>query len=268
MTISGIRSSYNLFEEAANYEQRKTTVREAISMPDEQSVNLSISEEGLKALQERVNELKPESDDIDFDKLHPVETNEVEFEHYMEMMHLSSLTLGEGGNYDVVDVMNSIMETYETLYNQIVEEHKYGDRQVSYSISGDRSLTLEEDLAGLDKAFERRLDDLEGYITCQQTNKAFANQGIDEWLYRRIYGTTDFQSTQRKIKAAKHDDYNYLDDEYIDTAVAMMKLARENLLALFDSKNYKEGAAKGIISDIMNKNADFMAKTNKLFSKD
>lgn len=232
------------------------------------AVNVEISNEGLRALGERVNELKPESDDIDFDKLHPVETNEVEFEHYMEMMHLSSLALGEGGDYDVVDVMNSIMETYETLYNQIVEEHEYGDRQVSYYISGDRSLTLEEDLAGLEKAFERRLDDLEGYITCRQTNKAFANQGYDGWLDRRINNTIDFKSTQRKSKAAKHDDYNYLDNEYIDTAVAMMKLARENFLALFDSKNYKKGTANGIISDIMNKNADFMAKTNKLFSKD
>ena len=268
MAISGIGSNYNLFEAAANYEQRKITIREAISMPKEQSVNLPISEEGLRALRERVNELKPESDDIDFDKLHPVETNEVEFEHYMAMMHLNSLTLGEGGNYDVVDVMNSTMEAYETLYNQIVEEHKYGDRQVSYNISGDRSLTLEEDLAGLEKAFERQLDDLEGYITCQQTNKAFANQGIDEWLYRRIYGTIDFQSTHRKSKAAKHDDYNYLDDEYIDTAVAMMKLARENFLTLFDSKNYKKGVANGIISDIMNKNDDFMEKTHNLFSKD
>ena len=265
MTISGIGSSGNLIGVAANYVQGKTTVREAISMPEEQSVNLSISEEGLRALRERVNELKPESDDIDFDKLHPVETNEVEFEHYMSMMHLSSLTLGEGGNYDVVDVMNSIMETYETLYNQIVEEHKYGDRQVSYYISGDRSLTLEEDLAGLEKAFERRLDDLEGYITCQQTNKAFANPDY-EWYFRRINNTIDFQSTQRKSKAAKHDDYNYMDDEYIETAVAMMKLARENFLTLFDSKNYKKGDGKSIISDIMNKNDDFMAKTQKLFS--
>ena len=66
---------------------------------------------------------------------------------------MSGLILEEKGNYNVVDVMNSIMETYETLYNQIVEEHKYGDRQVSYDVSGDRSLTLEEDLAGLFKFF-------------------------------------------------------------------------------------------------------------------
>ncbi len=267
MTISGIGSSCNLIGVAANYVQGKTTVREAISMPKEQSVNLSISDEGRDMLREMVSKFEPEQDDFDFDKLHPVETNEVEFEHYMSMMHLSSLILGEGGNYDVVDVMNSTMETYETLYNQIVEEHKYGDRQVSYYISGDRSLTLEEDLAGLEKAFERQLDDLEGYITCQQTNKAFANPDY-EWYFRRINNTIDFQSTQRKSKAAKHDDYNYMDDEYIDTAVAMMKLARENFLVLFDSKNYKKGSANGIISDIMNENADFMAKTSKLFSKD
>ena len=62
----------------------------------------------------------------------PVETNEVEFEHYMTMMQMSGLILEEKGNYNVVDVMNSIMETYETLYNQIVEEHKYGDRPMMF----------------------------------------------------------------------------------------------------------------------------------------
>ncbi|MBD5452956.1 MAG: hypothetical protein HDR30_01335 [Lachnospiraceae bacterium] len=265
MAISGIGNSYNLFEVAANYVQRKTTVREAISMPEEQSVNLSISDEGLRALREREKEYEPESDDIDFGKLHPVETNEIEFDYYMKMMHLSSLTLGEGGNYDVKDVMNSIMETYETLYNEIVDAHKYGDRLISYEIMGDKMLTLEEDLEKLDKAFERRLGDLEGYITCQQTNKAFANPDY-EWYFRRINNTIDFQSTQRKSKAAKHDDYNYLDDEYIDTAVAMMKLARENFLTLFDSKNYQKGDGRFIISDMINKNDDFMTKTKKLFS--
>lgn len=229
------------------------------------AVDVEISEEGFKALREKVDKFEPELDYIDFDKVRPVETNEVEFEHYMAMMHMSSLTLGEGGNYDVVDVMNSIMETYETLYNQIVEEHKYGDRQVSYKVSGDRSLTLEEDLAGLDKAFEMRMRNLEGYITCQQTNKAFAHPDYD-WFFRKN-NTLNLQSTQRKSKAAEKDDYNYMDRAYIDTAVAMMKLARENFLVLFNSKNYKKGAASGMISDIMNKNTDFMAKTHKLFSK-
>ena len=52
MTISGIGSSCNLIGVAANYVQGKTTVKEAISMPEEQSINLSISEERLRALRE------------------------------------------------------------------------------------------------------------------------------------------------------------------------------------------------------------------------
>lgn len=229
------------------------------------AIDVEISEEGFKALREKVKEFEPELDYIDFDKVKPVETNEVEFEHYMTMMQMSGLILEEKGNYNVVDVMNTIMETYETLYNQIVEEHKYGDRQVSYDVSGDRSLTLEEDLAGLDKAFEMRMQNLKGYIACQQTNKAFAHPDYDYWFMRKN-GILSLQSAQSKRKAIKKDDYNYMDEDYIDTAVAMMNLARENFLVLLDSKDYQKGDGRYIISDIINKNDDFIAKTHKLFS--
>lgn len=45
-------------------------------------------------------------------------------------------------------------------------------------------MTLDEDLAGLDEAFKMRLANLEGYITCQQTNKAFENAD-SSWYFRR-----------------------------------------------------------------------------------
>ena len=41
----------------------------------------------------------------------------------------------------------------------------------------------------------------------------------------------------------------------------------ENFLALLGSKNYQKGDGRRIISDMINKNADFMADTKKLFSK-
>lgn len=69
-------------------------------------------------------------------------------EHYTAMRNISSLTLKDG-NDDVEDVMKFMMESYETLYNQIVKEHKNGDRLVSYELTGKRTLTLEEDLAGI-----------------------------------------------------------------------------------------------------------------------
>ena len=243
MAISGIGSNYNLFEAAANYEYRKTTIREAISMPEEQSVNFSISEEGLKALRERVNELQPKPDDIDFDKLHPVETNEFEFDYYMRMRQMMGSTLGKRENYDAEDVMKSIMEAYETLYNEIVDAHKDGDRLVSYEIMGDKILTFEEDLETLDKAFKRNVEDIAGLVTRTQTRSI-------TWLQHR--------SSIQTMQSGK---------EYCDMAFSMMRLARENFLALCDGKNSQEGVAKGIISDIINENAVFMEMTKELFSK-
>ena len=158
------------------------------------------------------------------------------------------------------------METYETLYNEIVDAHKDGDRLVSYEIMGDKILTLEEDLEKLDIAFKRRLGDLEGYITCRQTMGG-------AWLARRNSRPTpqsqqsqeNQQNPQSRVK--RYDGYNYSEKEYKDVAVSMMKLARENFLVLFDSKSYQKGDGRRIISDMINENAEFMEDTKKLFSK-
>ncbi|MDE6845504.1 MAG: hypothetical protein K2J99_07035 [Lachnospiraceae bacterium] len=218
------------------------------------AIAVEISDEGVKALRERVNELQPETDYTDPREMKRVETNEVEFDYYMTMRQMSIR-----GGYDTAEeAMKSIMESYETLYNQIVDAHKDGDRLVSYEIMGDKTLTLEEDLAELDKAFERQVGDLEGLIVRTQTRSIL-------WLAHRNSPQSP-QNPQGKVR--RYDGwYNYSEKEYADVAVAMMKLARENFWALFDSKNYQKGDGKRIISDIINKNADFLADTKKLFSK-
>ncbi len=148
------------------------------------------------------------------------------------------------------------MGTYETRYHEIVKEHENGDREVSYGLTGKRSLTLEEDLAGLDEAFKMRLANLSGYITCQQTNKAFENPD-SSWFFNR----NGFQSEGKgQIKA------EYLDAQYRDTAVSIMEQSKEKFLAAFKSLGYKKGAAIGILSDIMNENSNFIVNSRKLFS--
>ena len=174
MAISGVRQNYDYLGMATNSMQRKTTVREAIPKTAKQSINFSISDEGRDMLREMVNKLEPASDDINVRKLTIQNTNEVAWEHYTAMRGISSQTLKDG-NYNVEDVMKSIIDTYETRYNEIVKEHEKGDREVFYELTGKRSLTLDEDLAGLDEAYKMRMANLKGYITCQQTNKAFEN---------------------------------------------------------------------------------------------
>lgn len=168
-----------------------------------------------------------------------VETNEIEFDYYMRMRQMSI----KGGYNTAEEAMKSIMEAYETLYNEIVDAHKDGDRLVSYKIMGDKTLTFEEDLEKLDKAFKRNVEDIAGLVTRTQTRSI-------TWLQHR--------SSIQTMQSGK---------EYCDMAFSMMRLARENFLALCDGKNSQEGVAKGIISDIINENAVFMEMTKELFSK-
>lgn len=183
MVISGVRQNYDYLGMTTNYMQEKTTVREVIPKIAKQTINFSISDEGKNMLREMVSKMEPASDYINAKELTIQNTNEVAWEHYTAMRAISSLTLKDG-NYNAEDVMKSIMNTYETRYHEIVKAHENGDREVSYELTGKSSLTLAEDLAGLDEAYKMRMANLKGYIFCQQTNRAFENPD-SAWYFHR-----------------------------------------------------------------------------------
>lgn len=183
MAISGVGQNCDYLGMTTNYMQEKTTVREAIPKMAKQPINFSVSDEGRTMLREMAGKLELESDDIHVREMTIQNTNEVAWEHYTAMRSISSLTLKDG-NYNAEDVMKSIMDTYETRYHEIVKAHENGDREVYYELTGKSSLTLAEDLAGLEEAYKMRLANLKGYIACQQTNKAFANPD-SAWYFHR-----------------------------------------------------------------------------------
>ena len=215
---------------------------------DTPAAEVFFSREGMSALREQQNQSEYtgyiESRELAMAK----ETrywidNEIELEHYFAMREMSAQTLKDK-NYDVKDLMASMMETYETMYNQILEVHKDDDRQFVSEITGTRSITLEEDLKALDRAFQWRLSNLEGYITCQQTSD----------------GSKFFGSTNIKMDKAERKEYR-------DTAISMMEKAKEKLLKMYEKMDCKKGIGKNIIWDIMNSNVFFIEKLNNYFLK-
>ena len=258
-----------LFQRTDLLNAEKYTAHKSMTAVQPHTVNhaaeLTISEEGRQALKEKVRELSPEIEEEDVEFATVKDTNFVEFEQYMTLRELYVPTL-VGTEHDTKDFMVALAEAYETRYNEILEQHKNGDRQVTYEIFGECFVTLEEDLEGLNKAYERSLADMQGFITIQQTNKAFANPDMEWWFRRHLELKVPSNENEVKNNQKEQDDYNYFDDEYIKTAVSIMRQAREQFLSLFWGPNYQQGAMKDIVSQIMNGNDDFMEKTQMLFS--
>ena len=253
MSVNGIGSNYCYMGTAVNHIQEKASDTNAGRKVTQQPVNLSISDEGRNMLREMVNKFEPDSDYVNARELTIQNTNEVAWEHYTAMRGISSQTLKDG-NYNVEDVMKSIMDTYEARYNEIVKKHEKGEREVSYEFTGKRSLMLEEDLAGLDEAFKMRLANLEGYITCQQTNKAFENPD-SSWFFNR---------NGSQNEGEEQDRIQLFDTEYRDLAVSIMEQTREKFLAAFKSFGYKKGTALDIFANVLKENINSAAKTNNL----
>ena len=79
-------------------------------------------------------------------------------------------------------------------------------------------------MAGLNKAYNRQLANMAGYIVCQQTND----------------GSKFFQSTNMKKDAIEQKEYR-------DTAISMMEKAQKKFLEMREKSDYKEGMAKNIM---------------------
>lgn len=241
-TLTYDRNS-NLFHQENNFAKLKN-MNEALKNKTDRAVNVEISEEGMAVFREKVQEMNPESAALSiYDELiTPEDSNEIEMEHFFAMREYCGLTLKDG-EYNLEDVMKTTMEAYETRYNEIVKAHENGDRAVDYDLTGKGSLALEQDLAGLDRAYRRQLAGIAGYITCQQTND----------------GAKFFGSVNKKEDAAEQK-------EYTDKAVDMMQQAQKKFLEVRKQPDYKEGIGKSIVLNIMNNDRLFMQRTQELFA--
>lgn len=77
--------------------------------------------------------IEPKSESI----MTAANTNEIENEHYSKMMEISGIVdenirKNEGRDVNINDIMKTMMDTYESLYNEIVKSHENGDREVDY----------------------------------------------------------------------------------------------------------------------------------------
>ena len=257
-------SSYNkqegdisISEEGLAALKEVQAIKSKLTSYNNQMKDTPILEKELAEIKEAMERLGVGLEDINIEEeLFPVKTNEIAMDHYFAMKAITHSILEDVENYNNEDLSKAIMEAYEIRYTQIVKEHEEGKRQIPENLGGIESLTLEEDLAELDKAFQGRLMDVEVFIYIRQINKEFAKRVRPE-----VY------NSQKDKNMNTTEEYNFIDKEYADTATSMMRQAREEFLALFKTPDYKKGSAQDVLSRIMSNNIEFVLKTQR-FNKD
>ena len=145
---------------------------------------------------------------------------------YMGYMESRELAMSDGTKY--------------WIDNEIEVEYYFNMRDMSAQTLNDGNY----DVKALDTAFQWRLSNLEGYITCQQTND----------------GSKFFSSANMKMDEAERKEYK-------DTAISIIERAKEKLLKMYEETDCKKGVGKSIIWNMMNTNVLFIEKTQQLFSK-
>lgn len=133
-----IHSSYahnTDLSEIADNQQSFRKMADVLSEKNLQADEVHISDEGMQAWKNHVQSMNPQVESSEEYIMTVANTNEVEFEHYSKMMDMSGdlyekIRKDEHREVNLNDIMKSMMDTYDTLYNDIVKAHENGDREV------------------------------------------------------------------------------------------------------------------------------------------
>lgn len=173
--------------------EKQDNQRKAKILGNERHIKVSISEEGQNAYRSSLNNLEGYTPSSLEDYLSLREQADlwasgkfdmdVTYSLYVEMKQLEGGRIGSikdnEGSYDLFDVAQSTLEAYAIMYDKIVQGHKDGTREVYTNFPDERKsqlVTLEDDLAFLNKAFDRCMENVKGYIHAQETSS------WDSWI--------------------------------------------------------------------------------------
>ncbi len=223
----------------------KTTMQ--VGSGFDSSVNITISEEGKRILSEDRENLSKYG--INTTRFEVIEFGDIDVSGELMMEYYWAMNKALSSKiHDAEDSARNIMSQYEALYHNIMEMHKTGDREYS-SLYGKGMLTLEEDLEGLDKAFEMKLAGLKGYISYRQSIK--------------VLGKVDLSIP--KTGTYVPGIYDFRDPQYVEDLIEMMKRAKKEFEESYQSRGYQKFTGSNIISRIISENPEFSFKTKLLF---
>jgi hypothetical protein len=266
MKIHEMTLTSNWLVNDGNAEKQDDQRKPAKILRNESHVKVSISEEGQNAYRNSLNNLEgytPSSleDDLSIREQAEIWASgkfdmDVTYSLYVEMKQLERGRIGSikdnEGSYDLFDVAHSTLEAYAVMYDKIVQGHKDGTREVYTNFPDEKTcrlVTLEEDLAFLNKAFDRCIENVKGYIHAQETSS------WDAWMN----GTSILP---QKYKDHVYDMMNEIKEEFQKRSEERYANGRS-----YADRDEISSSVKYLIKSTFMRDSGFVKSINNLFSK-
>ena len=175
MKISNYMNNTNLIVEKNNVKVQKENKQTNEKHTTEQSVKLSISNEGMEYYRNCIQQNRQETyDDVlqrrELLKSEKIRDIDYGYEISKKAAELNKDAANAGQNaLSTTDRANGYVAAYAELYDEIVQGYESGTREIYVTDeNGTHKLTKDEKLSNLDAAYKKTVDD---FVTMETTNQ-------------------------------------------------------------------------------------------------
>ena len=175
MKISNYMNNTNLIVEKNNVKVQKENKQTNEKHTTEQSVKLSISNEGMEYYRNCIQQNRQETyDDVlqrrELLKSEKIRDIDYRYEISKKAAELNKDAANAGQNaVSTTDRANGYVAAYAELYDEIVQGYESGTREIYVTDeNGTHKLTKDEELSNLDAAYKKTVDD---FVTMETTNQ-------------------------------------------------------------------------------------------------
>ena len=175
MKISNYMNNTNLIVEKNNVKVQKENKQTNEKHTTEQSVKLSISNEGMEYYRNCIQQNRQETyDDVlqrrELLKSEKIRDIDYGYEISKKAAELNKDAANSGQNaLSTTDRANGYVAAYAELYDEIVQGYESGTREIYVTDeNGTHKLTKDEELSNLDAAYKKTVDD---FVTMETTNQ-------------------------------------------------------------------------------------------------
>lgn len=174
MKISSYMNNMNPIIEKNDAKVQKENKQANEKHTMEQSVKLSISNEGLEYYRNRIQQSGQEKyDDVVQRKelLASKKISDIDYSYEIQKKAAQQNQNVDTGKsaLNITDKANNYVKAYAELYDEIVKGYENGTREIYVADeNGPRKLTRDEELSNLDVAYKKTVDD---FVTMETTNQ-------------------------------------------------------------------------------------------------